>query len=165
MIRLFVFLFCILCFDQIYGQSKGFIATESTIKHVKIDSIQIRDSCVLNEIHKTIVPFLICKQYNPKDCIVYLIFTLNKNYTFCSIEISVDKNLKKWNNYEGYCIIDKYEFVLSGKEAYKYIKKTNGKAKEFYIDDDLIPVTDGCISWLYYIIDGQILLISHVEEW
>lgn len=151
-----------------YGQNK------TDFNYVKLDSIEFTHKPIFEEIQKNVIPFLESKRYDAKKYMITISFNeYSKKYkglTFSIISIFDNRDyyqLPDFDRYEfGYCKIKDFIFIITGKEAHLYAKKSK---KNIYRNIKCYskPYSgfDGVISWMYFIKGEQIKLIDHIENW
>lgn len=163
---LMILLTSFICFGPIYGQSKKPECKEET-ERIMLDSVQISNYMVLDELQQNIVPYLIKHKYTPDRYGVYVMFEYLPQrghfLFFAGIENFIDHVTE---NYVGYCIIKGYRVFIIGNEARDFIKKVNNRQRAFkpYRDtiEFLLPV-DGVTEWTYFFNENHMELILHTD--
>lgn len=161
-------LFICLNIHILYGQSM------TNFHYVKLDSVEFIHKPIFEEIQKNVIPFLVSKKYTPERFMVSVSFNeyskKHKGLTFSNISIFDNRNYYKVPGFDfydfGYCKIKDFIFIIMGKEACIYTKKSNKQAS-INIKCYSKPYSgfDGIVSWMYFIKGEQIELIDHIENW
>lgn len=125
----------------------------------------IRDTSILSEITKTILPYLFKHSVDRNKIVVVINFKeKGEEDLWVGFDI-VNKDRLRLEGLKGYFNKDKYTFIISGDEtAFSFIGRNVDNLLElnFYNNP---PITDGVVSWLYRMKRGKMRLISFNERW
>lgn len=166
---LMILLTSFICFGPIYGQSKKPECKEET-RQIMLDSVQINNYMVLDELQQNIVPYLIKHKYDPAKYGIYVGFEYlpKRNHLLFFAGTTKDIDYIRENEI-GYCIIKGYLILFIGDESREHIKKVNNRQKAFKPYPStrkyVTAITDDTIEWTYYIRGNFIELILHIEKW
>lgn len=169
---LMILLTSLICFAPIYGQSKNRENKEEA-RYIMLDSVQINDYMVLDELQQTIIPYMIKHKLTPEKSNIYVGFDYLPQRGHYILHIGIDGYYNDTTedyiteNYIGYCIIKDYLIFFIGNESYEHIKKVSNRQRAFKryppTPDYISIIDDSGTDWFYLIRGNLIELVSHTD--